>query len=256
MKKLILGILVIGVLFSKTAWSNITISPFFIQFDADSKQRADLVRITNSSSKTKTYRIKMVNYRQLEDGKYQEITEPLAGNPFAAPYIGFSPRETTLEPRQSQTIRLQRKPMAAAKDGEYVSHLMVQEMPGSQSKEEVISSNGITIDIRALYGVTIPVIIDKGNLTNHGAITNIKVVKNTSQPYAEVMVKRSGTQSFWGTLVIKEGKEEIGRINNFKIFLSTPQRLVKVPLSKIPSPKDRVILMDGRTDDVISSQEI
>lgn len=256
MKKLTLGLFVWGLLIAETAWGNLTISPFYVQFDANSKKRADVVRMTNSSAEKKTYRIKLVNFRQMPDGKYQEITEPMPGNPFAAPYIAYSPREATLEPRQSQTIRLQRKPMAAAPDGEYVSHLLMQEMPPKPSNKADTVKEGIKIEIKTLYGITIPVIIDKGDLTYQGTLQQAKVVRSSQNPYVEAVIKRSGTKSFWGTLVVKDGNEEIGRVNNFKIFLSTPERIIKVPLSRNPSQKAQLILMDARTDAVITSKDI
>lgn len=256
MRKLSLGIFMFGLLFANTVKANLSISPFYVLFDANSPNRSDVVRVTNTSNEEKSYRIKLINYQQNEDGSYKEISEALAGNPFATPYIGYAPHETTLAPRQAQTIRIQRKAMAAAKDGEYVSHLLIQEMPAKFGTEIKSKNNEIKIDIRALYGVTIPIIIDKGNLNSSGKVTQAKVVNSNKNPYAEVMVKRSGNQSFWGTLVVKEGKEEIGRINNFKIFLSTPQRLIKIPLYKQPNKKVNLILIDARTDATISSQEI
>lgn len=258
MKKLTLGLLVWGLLIAETAWGNLTISPFYVQFDANSKNRSDVVRMTNSSAEKKTYRIKLVNFRQMPDGTYQEITEPIPGNPFASPYIAFSPRETTLEPRQSQTIRIQRKAMAAAKDGEYVSHLLMQEMPpkdfGKKTKSQ--ETGGIKIELKALHGVTIPVIIDKGDLYDQGIIAQASLVRNAKNPYVEATIKRSGTRSFWGTLLVKDGNEEIGRINNFKIFLTAPQRTLKVPLSRNPSQRVQLILMDARTNAVISRKDI
>lgn len=256
MKKFILMMMVLGIFLGGTAQANLSLSPFYVQFDANSPKRTDLVRMTNTSNEKKTYRIKLINYKQMEDGSYKEISQPLPGNPFAAPYIGYSPHETTLDPHQSQTIRIQRKPMAAAPNGEYVSHMLMQETSGQTVGQTKLRDGEIKIDLKAIYGVSIPIIIDKGDLSSSASITKAKVVRQANYPYAEVMVKRSGNQSFWGTLIVKDGKEEIGRVNSFKIFLSTPQRLIKIPLSRNPSQKVHLILMNARTDATISSQDI
>lgn len=256
MKKLPLFIIAFGMLISMTARAHLSVSPFYVSFDAGSKARSDIVRMTNTSNQPKTYRVKLINYQQKADGSYKEISEPIPGNPFAAPYIGYSPHETRLEPRQSQTIRLQRKAMAAAPDGEYVSHLLIQEMPGEKAPQQPVKANELKIDIRPLYGVTIPVIIDKGNLSNSGAVIQARLLKDAKHPQVEVKIKRKGTQAFWGTLIVKEGKQEIGRVNDFKIFMTTPERIIRVPLTKVPSSKTQLILMDARNNAIISSQEI
>lgn len=234
----------------KTVWADLSISPFYLLFNADSNKRTDIVRFTNNSVEKKTYRIRMVNYKQLEDGRYTEISEALPNNPFASPYVNFAPHETTLEPRQSQTIRVQRKAMPVAPDGEYVSHLMIQEMPNDVRPSKTDNDNKLRIDIKALYGITIPVIIDKGDLKAMGKISQARLISGT-KPEVAVLVNRQGTKSFWGTLVVTEKGKEIGRVNEFKIFLTTPNRLVKVPLSQKPNGKIKVTLWDARTNEMV-----
>ncbi len=255
MKKIFFGFLLAALFSAFEAAANFSLTPFYVFFEADSKNRTDVVRMTNTSAETKSYRIELINYKQNADGSYQLITKALPGNPFASPYIGFSPRATTLAPRQSQTIRLQRKPMAAAPNGEYVSHLWIHELPPPGKQQAAGQGNKLTIDLKALYGVTIPVIIDKGPLTDSAKIVSAKFV-SAAKPYAEVVIARSGSRSFWGDVEIKDGKETIGRVNNFKIFMTTPQRRLKIPLSRKPGSKPQLILTDARTHERIAVQNM
>lgn len=246
--------LAVCLLMNGTVWADLSISPFYVVFDADSPKRTASVRFTNAGLQTRTYRIKLINYRQEEDGRYTPITEALPNNPFAEPYLNYAPHETTLAPGQSQTVRIQRKPMAAAKDGEYVSHLMIQEMPDSSQLSEPVPQKELKIDIKALYGMTIPLMIEKGALTNNGAIQSVEI--NPQKNEARVWVARTGTQSFWGTLIVKDGQKEIGRLNEFKIFLSVPRRLLVVPLTQKPSGSLHIILKNARTDETVAEETI
>lgn len=254
MKKIFIICCMFVFLMAKTADADLSVSPFYVVFDADSQKRTASVRFTNNSAEERRYRIKLINYRQLADGRYEEITQAIKGSPFASKYINYAPHETTLKPRQSQTVRLQRKPMAAAADGEYVSHLLIQEMPHAFHIEEKAAPDELKIDIRALYGVTIPIIIDKGNLTDKGWLESVKLLRASDEVL--VTVGRSGTRSFWGNIIVKDKNKEIGRVNGLKIFLTTDKRSIRIPLTHKPGSNLKVILEDARTNKVISEKTI
>lgn len=255
MSKRLLKFLMMLVVFPCAARANLTVSSFYVLFDANSPKRTEVVRVTNNSNTSKTYRIKMINFKQNPDGSYSEIEQPVLGNPFAAPYVSFSPHETTLAPQQTQTIRLVRKPMAAAADGEYVSHLLIRELPEKKAPDKQDTNGALKIDIKALYGVSIPVIVDKGKLHSSAQISSVKV-NNGAKPSVDVKVKRAGNRSFWGNLIVKKGKKEIGRVNGFKIFMTTPERNMQVPLSEKIVSGGQVILEDARTNETIASKNL
>lgn len=252
MKKCFLICFLIIGLYSYPAEANLAVSSFYVWFDAQSPKRAESVRVTNNSNTSKSYRIKLINLKQNADGSYSDIEKPLPDNPFAEPYISFSPHETTLAPGQTQTVRLVRKPMAAAADGEYVSHLLIRELP---EKTAVVPQSGggeLKINIKALYGVTIPVIIDKGDLYSSADITSVFA----DNKFVSVTVKRNGNRSFWGNLIVKNGTKEIGRVNGFKIFMTTPERRIKIPLSEKIVSGGQVVLEDARTNETVSSKKL
>lgn len=252
MKKRFLTYLLIMSLCPCPVRANLAVSSFYVWFDANSPKRAEVVRVTNNSNTQKSYRIKLVNFKQNADGSYSDIEKPLAGNPFAEPYISFSPHETTLAPGQTQTVRLVRKPMAAAADGEYVSHLLIRELPEKTAVKQEAGSGELKIDIKALYGVSIPVIIDKGNLHGSAVISSVSAGNN----FVSVTVKRSGNRSFWGNLIVRNGTKEIGRVNGLKIFMTTSERHIKIPLSENIVSGGQVVLEDARTNETISSKKI
>lgn len=236
--------------FPGMAFCNISLYPFYLSFDADSSKRSAQMRFTNTSTEKKSYVVELVNYVQQKDGSYKPVAVK-SGGLFADKYLDYSPHSVTLDPGKSQVVRLKRKGMAAASDGEYVSHLMVRELEGKKAKPTKKAS-GISVDIKPLYGITIPVIIDKGNLNSAGAIESHKTLGNVQ----EVVVTRTGDRSFFGTVIVKEHGKEIGKVSKFRIFTDTPERVLKVPLNRTPSGSVSITLIDEDADEDEKSSDL
>ncbi len=239
-------------------WANISLTTFSMEFDADSAKRTDSLRFTNTSDKPKTYDISMVNFSQNSDGEYKTVSNPVPGNPFADTYLDWAPRRVTLAPRQSQVVRVARRSMAAADNGEYVSHLMIRELPDEADMEQdkSVSSDGINIDLRALYAVSIPVMIEKGAPHASAKISSVEIFKANTNPVAAVMVLRDGNRSFYGTLVVTDDGVELGRVSKFRIFMTTPARVVKIPLTRRPGSDTVVKLIDETTHETMDAWRI
>lgn len=239
------------------ALANISLTPFFVELDAASRDRTAQVRFTNTSNDIKTYNIKMVNFKQESDGSYTPLDEPIMANPFAEPYLEWSPHQVTLNPNQSQVVRIQRRPMATASDAEYVSHLLIQEQESDFAlPDPAETSDGINIQLTALYGVSIPVMIENGNLSATANIEKVQVLDPGHGLVARVTVGRGGTRSFYGRLVVRDGNKEYGRIEKFRIFMTTPSRVIDVPLSSYPPRGAEVVLIDEKTNETLETKRI
>lgn len=163
-------------------------------------------------------------------------------------YLEWSPHQVTLQPNESQAIRVQRRGMAIAPDGEYVSHLLIQEQPSKIDNDYETENDGsLIINLEALYEVSIPVMIVNGDIHADAKIKEAKLDKNSAAPKLSVVVEREGNRSFYGTLVVQQGKEELGRVNKFRILTTTETRNIDVPLSEVPSGSISVVLMAGKT---------
>lgn len=243
-------------LIAKTASANISIYPYSVDFEAQSNKRVRSVRVINTSDKTQTYRVSIVNFIQDKNGKLTEVKDKEGD--FAEKYINWSPRQFTLKPNEMQTVNVARKSMAQAKDGEFVSHLKVAEVslgaPKPQKKQE--EAAGMTMTIKALFAVTIPVTIVKGdNLVSKTALGTCKLLdKNTLQ----VELKRQGNKSSRVNVAVlnQEGKE-IGRVNNAKVYMSTSSLNVRIPLKTKNTVKNLVLkLENAETKEEIFRQSI
>lgn len=264
MKKLLFILAVF--LAAPQCFANISVFPYAVDFDASSKKRTSTVRIINSSGVKQTYRAGFVNYVQLEDGQFRELTEQDAGAKTAEPYLFVSPRQFTLEPDKVQTINVIRRPAPDMEDGEYVSHLKITEidMPSQEKKEDVqpLLPNTLSIKLRALYAITIPVTISKGKAVSKAVISGVQ--KTTAQDGAvelEVTLDKEGSRSVRGSLLAVDSKnKKMGELNNVRIYPAVSKRKVYLRLTKteaeLKGSPVRVIFKDKESNKNVSEKEI
>ncbi len=113
------------------------------------RKRSETITVKNQAAERTTYRLKMV--------------APLDSDPGgdASAWVRFSPRRITLEPGESQVVRvLVRKP-AELETGDYTARLLVQAIPEAAPKREKVKpGQGVGVQLTIVYGVTIPILID------------------------------------------------------------------------------------------------
>ena len=95
----------------------------------EGRSRGGEVTLVNSGTETTTYRIEVIRLRMKEDGSFEDVVEPQAGERFANDLIRYSPRQVTLDPGVPQTVRVQLRLPAALEEGEYRSHLLFRAIP-------------------------------------------------------------------------------------------------------------------------------
>lgn len=124
--------------------------------------------------------------------------------------IAYAPRRVTLPPNQPQAIRVGIRPPENLPDGEYRAHLLFRAIPDAKaagSEEKV--SEGISIRIIPIYGITIPVIIRTGQLAAEVGISNAKLVTIAGRQGVSLDLERTGTRSVYGDVKItKPGSTE------------------------------------------------
>ena len=248
------------------AFANISINPFFIDFDAASNKRVVSVKITNTTSEKQTYRAHFINYKQKPDGSLEEINkeqeDPAA--PFADPYLTVSPRQFTIDPGVMQTVNVGRKPMPNAPDNEYVSYLMIREItPPTPAEQAQASDKEFGVNIKALYATAIPVLLVKGQFTSETSLSKIESAgasKDGKNALIAVTLGREGNRSSYGSIQVMEGSDLVGDIKNLRVFLSTKSRKIviqlKKPVNELKGKTLKVIFKDGRTEKTISEEKV
>lgn len=173
-------------------------------------QRAAQVELMNSGTAPETYRINLVNRRMGEAGEFIALETPGPGDLFADPLLRYSPRQVTIQPGSSQTVRiLVRKPANLAA-GEYRSHLQfdrVADTAGASSIEQASQPDGkaIGVVITALVGASIPVIMRHGETQMSVTLSELALLPAVGDagPALSFQINRSGSRSVYGDLTAR-----------------------------------------------------
>jgi len=191
------------------------------------------VLIANRGDTEQKFRISLVNRAMGEDGQLKETQTPAEGEFFASDVLQYSPRQVVLPPRGTQKVRLMSRLRANSPDGEYRSHLLIQQVKdagAATSAKKPEESNGLGINITAIFGMSLPVILRKGNLEAEAALKNPEIVKVGEDSFVKIMVERKGTKSFMGTVNVYSGSQKIGTLKNVAVYLSNTHRTVMVKI--------------------------
>ena len=220
------------------ALAGVMIFPNRIEFS--DKARSASVSLVNSSEKTITYRMFWREVRMQEDGSFLDVTEEEPGDNWLSPYVRFSPRQIILKPGDRQKIRLALRVPNDLPDGEYRSHLILQEADVEEPndveppREDLVKEGLIGAVAKAQLGMSMPVIFRKGDLTSNIAISDVKLRFNEdkSRVYVSTALGKQGEKSVYGSLyyywVPQEGAEpvEIARVLGIAIYSQNDKRQV------------------------------
>ncbi len=251
----ILYIVLLTVIATRSSAQNIgglSVSPTRIVLEG--RDRSNEIVLTNHSSDTVTYRISFKNMRMNEDGAYEDIESAESGEAFADKLIRFSPRQVTLEPGTSQTVRLLLRKPADLSPGEYRSHMLFQAIPpdnaGTNIENLEPGGSDLQVRITTVFAITIPVIVVHGNLSATVEFSDVSLhVPDTADetPTLSLRLKRSGDRSVYGDITVTfvpEGQGDdriVGLVRGIAVFYPYPSRTVNLPLT---IPED-VMLENG-----------
>ena len=112
--------------------------------------------------------------------------------------IRYAPRRVTLPPNQPQSIRIGLQAIDALPDGEYRAHMLFRAIPKTPAADGTAdTANSLRIQLIPIYGISIPVIVRKGNLQGTAALTNVRLGKDNEGPTLEFDMARQGNKSIF-----------------------------------------------------------
>ncbi len=209
----------------------------------DKNQRAAQVELINTGQETATYRIHLVNRRMSETGDFSPVDNPLPGEQFADAMLRYSPRQVTLAPGRGQTVRIMLRKPANLAAGEYRSHLQFDRVPdasGASSIQEQAAKPGpgeVGVQLKALVGVSIPVIVRQGETQATVALTGLEVLKPAAAaaPAMAAVLQRSGNRSVYGDLTATFTPQggapvEVGKAGGVAVYTPNPSRRIRMEL--------------------------
>jgi hypothetical protein len=211
----------------------------------ESKDRSVQVELINNGDKPETYRIVIVNRRMTETGEIVAADQPQAGEQFAADMLRYSPRQVTLQPGKSQTVRIMVRKPAGLAAGEYRSHLQfdrVADAEGAANLENLAkpAKGEIAIVLQALVGASIPVIVRHGETKVTTMLTDLALEPGKeNEQFLSFTIKRNGNRSVYGDLVTTftpagGSPFEVGKVAGVAVYVPNALRKNKLPI-KLPA---------------------
>jgi len=187
------------------AQGNLLITPRRVVFEG--QKRTQDFNLANTGLDTAKYNISVTNYRMREDGSFEEITTPDAGQNFADKNLRFFPRTVTLAPNEAQVVKMQVTKADQLTPGEYRSHIYFRAVPKQTAlgTEEVKKdSTAIGVRLIPIFGITIPVIIRVGESTTKVNLTDVKLeIINDTIPRLQFTFNRTGNMSVYGDILVE-----------------------------------------------------
>jgi P pilus assembly chaperone PapD len=238
LKRALFPILLGWLMLVPPAMADLMLHPTRVVFEKN--QRAAQVDLINNGTESATYRINLVNRRMTESGDFVAITEPGAGEQFADSMLVFSPRQITLAPGTTQTVRVMVRRPASLAPGEYRSHLHFEKLPepgAASSIEAQGQQQGIGIVLNVLVGASIPVIVREGETNAAVALSHLALqAGDNGHPMLSLQMDRNGNRSVYGDLAVTftphGGAEvEVARLGGLAVYTPNAMRRANFALS-------------------------
>ena len=230
-----------GLISPAQAAGDLLIAPTRVILDG---RRGTEVILNNIGNEEATYRITLELRRMNDQGRLDDVEMTAASDKekSALDVIRYAPRRVTLPPNQPQSIRIGLQSIDALPDGEYRAHMLFRAIPKTPAADGTAdASNSVRIQLIPIYGISIPVIVRKGNLQGTAALNNVRLGKDNEGPTLEFDMSRQGNKSIFGEIhVTKPGlSEPISVAKGIAIYPEVAGRTVSLPIPEEVAAKMR-----------------
>lgn len=234
-----LGLAMVVLLTPEPALADIMLYPTRVVIEG--AKRSAQVEIVNRGQEPETYRISIVNRRMTESGEIVPTESAQPGEHFADAMLRYTPRQITLQPGASQTVRISVRKPAGLAPGEYRSHLQfdrVADSVGAADLENAAKSapNQLSILLKALIGASIPVIVRHGETSAGVSLENLSFERSTrGTSQLSFTFRRGGNRSVYGDVVatyLAAGKKPVvvGKATGVAVYAPNRQRDARLEL--------------------------
>jgi hypothetical protein len=202
------------------------------------------ITVFNRTNGTATYTITLTDQAMTPDGAIVAVDKASAAEQArlksALDFIRYSPRQMTLGPHESQTVRLQARPPAGEPPAEYRTHFSVTATPPPDTGVDIAAaasgaqSDLLQVRITPVFGIMIPIIVRTGELSEQTSISNARLVEAQGKRAIGFTINRSGGRSVYGGIdIFLEGSgspKKIGGIRGLGVYTEIDHRDVVIPL--------------------------
>lgn len=217
-----------------TAKGRIDISPRRIVMEP--RDRNSEFTLINMSDEEGTFRVKVVYYKQDENGTYSKLDAPLNPAFDAEQIIRLSPRQFTLPADGRQKVRFSIRKPADLPDGEYRFHLLATRM-SEYGPPTPVDEGEKVVGMNMNISTAIPVIVRHGNVSVTTTLSDASYVaaNNEGKPEVKVTINREGNISTVGVMraywtPAGGSTVEIGHVTNMNVFPEISKRFATIPL--------------------------
>jgi P pilus assembly chaperone PapD len=221
---------------------------FPTRVEMEKNQRATQVELVNRGQATESYRISVVNRRMTVTGQIVAADNAEPDERFATDMLRYSPRQVTLKPGESQTVRISLRKPAGLANGEYRSHLQFDRLPDVEGKANLEQSakpvaGDFAIRLTALVGASIPVIVRHGDTSANVTLDTLVLEPATivegqagNPPLLAFHMNRSGSRSVYGNLLATYtppgGRPvDVSQVNGVAVYVPNSLRQAKLPIA-------------------------
>jgi hypothetical protein len=195
---------------SLAAQGDLLIAPTRLVLDG---RRGGEVILANVGSEEATYRVTLELRRMTPDGDLEPVDQAQANlsEKAALEMIRYAPRRIILPPGEPQAIRISARPGAELPDGEYRVHMSFAALPKVRplAPPSDTPPQGVSVIITPVYGITMPIIVRKGQLEVAAGLANPRLEQDDRGTVFAVDISRSGEASVYGdVLVYRQGNDE------------------------------------------------
>lgn len=214
-----------------SAGGDLLVAPLRVVLDG---ARGTEVILKNLGTDTTTYRISLELRRMTTDGDLVEVTAPTPQEAEALSIIAYAPRRVTLLPNQPQAIRIGVRAPQGLPDGEYRAHMLFRAIPESRPVTAGAAPvRGISVALTPIYGVTIPIIVRRGQLEATAGIANARLATMNGRPAVALDLERAGGRSVYGEVrVLKPGNAKpVALVSGVAVYKEVGRRALLVPVA-------------------------
>jgi hypothetical protein len=178
-----------------------------------------------------------------EDGSFEVIETPDAGQNFADKYIRFFPRSVMLGPNEAQVVKMQLTRTEGLAPGEYRSHVYFRAVPRESAlgmADAKKDTTSIGVKLVPIFGITIPVIIRVGESTTKANLLDLKLeMANDTTARLHLVFNRTGNMSVYGDIQVDyipaQGKAvPVGTVKGIAVYTPNAKRVFGMELQNKP----------------------
>lgn len=244
--------------------ADLNISPKRIVLSPD--MRTATVYVFNRGGAPATYTVTLTDRVMTPDGQVRAVSDPevkatagpfIAKLPSAQPLLTYTPRRVTLQPGQSQVVRIQVRRPTDAIAPEYHTHLTVATLPPENAGETADQAaapepGALVAKLNTLFSISIAVIVRNGAIDVQGGLDKptyaIRPSADGKAPATAVLsldLLRKGADSLYGDVEVRDAKAArnapvLGAVRGVGVYTEVERRAVDIPLSRVPAKGDQL----------------